>query len=85
MSWSLDDPREFGSDFYRSVAGLPDKKNAGTFLATATLIDDLGIHPQPAGAIAQGDAAWCDYPGGGIDEILVPLPQFQLATTPTHM
>jgi hypothetical protein len=72
QSWTRDDPRL--STNYRDEAGLPDE-NEGRFLTIGELRSIKGVEVAPNGAVP------LDGNAGGADEIIIPIPQFQVTIT----
>ncbi len=75
--WSPEDPEDFGPDLYRVVAGLPDQRNSGEFLAIGRLADTEEVVRQQSAPMSP-PLSWCEYPGRGIIEYVIPAPEVQV-------
>jgi hypothetical protein len=67
-SWTPVDPRIYGWDGYRVVAGLPDECNGGQHLTIGRLRSGTSIMITWASGVSAGpQSAFCPYPGGLVE------------------
>lgn len=70
-SWTPVDPRTFGPESYRVVAGLPDALNKGSKLIFGYLDDPSAVRTVRAALpVVAGANAHCSYPGGLIEYVI---------------
>lgn len=70
-SWTPVDPRSYGPDAYRLVAGLPDECNGGQHLTWGRL--DSATNASVTWAVAVSvspTSAFCHYPGGLVEYVI---------------
>lgn len=63
-SWTPIDPRIYGPEKYREVAGLPDVTNAGTVLTVARIANPSGVVDVRRASRIRPPDSYCPYDGG---------------------